>query len=597
MTATDVTRRRPVVRRVFAWLTSGLLTGFMTAGCSPTAETPAGTTPATPAADLVLRNGKIYTARADAPWAEAVAVRDGVLQAVDSNAIVSAYIDDATRVIDLDGALAIPGLIDGHSHPAWGGVMALYFCLFDPTDPPDAVRGALSECIEQAGDDVPVIRGGLWTPVFFENHGIDSPRDWLDALDTDKAIVLEDDSGHNSWLNSHALALVGIDESTPPPSGTVFEQDPETGRLTGMIFESAVVDDALPPWSTEQYRKGAEYAQANANQYGITAFEDASASRDELRAYHATDEASGLTLRVSACLLDDGFQKTPAQAFDINRLRSWRERYRTPRLLTSCVKIFLDGVPTSARTAAMLAPYTRDHGGTETSGLLHVPPDTLADVVSALDQAGFNVKIHAAGDRSVHVALNAIETARQRNGASGLTHELAHAGFVQPSDIPRFRALNVAADLSPYLWFPSPIIDDVNAATGPRGATYWPNRTLLESGAPLLAGSDWPSVAPDMNPWLGIESMITRRHPDGAHPGVAWPAQRLTLDEALQIFTAGGARYLGIHDVAGTLEPGKSADIAVLNQNIFRIEPEAISETRATMTLFEGKIVYQSDAP
>ncbi len=545
------------------------------------------------AADRILTGGRIYTMNPAQPWAEAVAVRDGRIVAVGAVDAVQALQSERTEVVDLAGRFVMPGLIDGHAHPAWGGVIDLYFCRFSAAAPPDEVVRTIEGCVAQADEETVWIQGGLWTPRFFEQYAIANPREWLDRISGDKAVALKDDSGHNYWVNSRALELLGIDESSEPPPGGVFAREAGGERLNGLLLETFdMLSRALPAWDVQHYEAGARYAQAQANRFGVTGFKDASASVPELAAYQRIDQDSGLTVHVAACLFDQGV----GGDIDVAALEALRDRYASTHLHTNFVKIFLDGVPTTARTAAMLTPYAPAHEGeAPVYGPLHLEPAALADAMVRLDAAGFVVKIHTAGDRSVHEGLNAIAAARAANGASNRRHELAHAGFIAEEDIPRFAELNAVADLSPYLWFPSAIIADVRTALGERGLHYWPNRDLLDSNAPVLAGSDWPSVAEDINPWVGMESLVTRAHPDAAHAGVAWPEQAITAPEALRIYTRDGAAALGMEAKTGSIEVGKSADLVVLDRNPMDVLPKEISETRVLLTLFEGNIVYQGE--
>jgi len=203
--------------------------------------------------------------------------------------------------------------------------------------------------------------------------------------------------------------------------------------------------------------------------------------------------------------------------------------------------------------------------------------------------------MHAAGDGAVRVALDAIEQVRKTNGASGLRHEIAHAGYIHPDDLPRFAELNVTADLSPYLWFPRPINESILDAIGERALDYWPIRDLLESGANVAAGSDWPSVAESVNPWPAIEALVTRRNPYTNGEEALWPEQAITLEQALKIFTLDGARAYRLEEQTGSIEPGKSADLIVLNQNLFEVPIESVSETTINKTFFEGRVVFTRD--
>jgi predicted amidohydrolase YtcJ len=243
----------------------------------------------------------------------------------------------------------------------------------------------------------------------------------------------------------------------------------------------------------------------------------------------------------------------------------------------------------------MLAPYEPHPDYPEDfRGHLHVGEATLCRDLLEFERRGFTVKLHTAGDHSVRAALDAIESAHRASGRSDLRHELAHAGFIDPADLPRFRELNAVADLSPYMWYPSPIMNSVRGALGKRADRYWPIRDLLESGAPLLAGSDWSAAVESMDPWIGIASMVTRRDPKGRSPGALWPEQAISLERELEIFVAGGARSLRRASQTGSIEIGKSADLIALDRNLFAIPPEQISETEVELTLFAGQIVHRA---
>jgi predicted amidohydrolase YtcJ len=284
---------------------------------------------------------------------------------------------------------------------------------------------------------------------------------------------------------------------------------------------------------------------------------------------------------------------------DIDGIVATRDKFRSTHLHTDFVKIFLDGVPTASRTALMLDDYIVDEEHPQpTRGLLMVEPDTLKGDLIALDKLGFTVKIHAAGDGSVRIALDALQAVREANGPSGLRHELAHAGFIDAQDLPRFAALGVTADLSPYIWYPSPVIDSVVGAIGKRGLDYFPVRDLLDSGANVLMGSDWPSVAKNLSPWHAIEALVTRRNPFEDTEETLWAEQAISLEQALAIATMGGAKAMRLEQLTGSIEVGKSADFIILDRNLFEVPITAISDTQVEQTWFEGQPVYtKGDQP
>lgn len=555
-----------------------------TVGCRrQTTQTPA---------DIVVKGGQIYTLDATKEWVEAVAITGGRYVYIGNDGGVDDFLGVETEVIDLAGKMAMPGINDAHVHPMDGAIKDLFECNFTFTADPQEIADTVTRCVAQ-NPDAEWIRGGQWGSNFFVDHDIESPRQWLDRVSGDKAVVLSDDSVHNAWLNSRALDLMGIDRDTPNPPGVEIVRNDLSGELTGLILEGYGYLRGLGPiLDSEEYKTAAQHVCATANKFGITGIKDASANAIQVGEFLKLDRRGEMTVHFASAL------ETPYGAretgLDLEELIQQRDSLKSNNVDTGFVKIFTDGVPTAARTAAMLADYTTENDEVvATAGYMHIDEGQLTRDLIALDAEGFTVKIHTAGDRSVRVALNAIAAARAENGASGLRHELAHAGYVNSTDITRFKTLDAVADLSPYLWYPSPIIESVIDAVGrPRGAQYWPIKSLLASGAPVSTGSDWPAAAADMNPWGAIEAMITRQNPAGDYPGSLWPEEAINLQQALQIFTLQNARALKIDDKSGSVELGKLADLIVLNQNLFKVPTSQIGDTQVLRTLFAGKTVY-----
>lgn len=547
-------------------------------------------------ADSIYTNARVYTLDPNLPWAEALAVRDGRIIAVGQSGEVLAHRGPDTRVNDLGGAMVLPGFIDAHVHPLKGGIKTLYECNFPFSATPRDIAAAVAGCVADNPDAL-WIRGGQWDSGFFDRFDVPSPRQLLDEVSGDKAVLLSDDSGHNAWLNSKALALLGITAETPDPGDGTILRLADSDEPNGLLLEGAAqaAEAQLPEWTLAQRLEGARESVRIANRFGITGMKSAMAPESVLEAFNALDARGELNAHMALSILTPYGSRE--SVLDYDDFVALRDAYRSADVDTRFIKIFMDGVPTASRTAAMLEPYTAESPGAErTRGPLHLSPEQLAMDLVEFDKRGFTVKIHTAGDRAVRVALDAIEAAREANGDSGLRHELAHAGYIAPVDIPRFAELGAVADLSPYLWSPSPIMDSVIGAVGPRGEHYFPIRDLLEARAPVLAGSDWPAAVETIDPWLGLEAMVTRRDPQGISEGTLWPEQAISLEQAIAIYTLDNARALRLDDQAGSLEVGKSADLVVLSDNLFDIPPEDISEVRVLRTVFQGETVYSGSA-
>ncbi len=544
-------------------------------------------------ADAVYINAMIYTMEQVNPTAEAVAIKDGRYIYVGDSSGSKVYIGDNTQVFDLGGKMLMPGINDAHIHPTLGGIKELYECNFAFTATPVQIANQLRQCISE-NPDTSWIVGGQWDSGFFGRFKLQSPRLFLDQVSIDKAIILSDDSTHNVWVNSKALELAGIDKSFTDPIGGEFVRDQISGEPNGIVLESAakLIYQSVPDWSPQQYQNAIKTVVKIGHQFGITGMKDAGSPIPGMAAYYKLDQNGELNLHIATSIrAPDGHRE---ELLDYDRIDQLRDEYKSTNVHTGFVKIFMDGVPTASHTAAMIAPYLTKQGEKPTNGSTHISEQLLAKDLVELDRRGYTVKIHTAGDRAVREVLNAIQTTRELNGQSGLRHELAHAGYVAENDIRRFAELGAVVDLSPYLWHPSPIVDSIIAAVGQaRGEKYWPINSYLKANAQVAAGSDWPAAVASMDPWIGIEAMITRRDPRTDQPESLWLEQAISLEQALRIFTIDGAKALRIDDRTGSVKVGKLADFIVLDQNIFNLAPEKISETQIEITVFSGDIVYR----
>jgi predicted amidohydrolase YtcJ len=534
-------------------------------------------------ADVILRGGAFYTPNG---WAQAAAIQDGVIIAVGSEADVAAWHAERTRTIDLQGAAVFPGLHDLHVHPSGAG-MTQFQCLFPQGSTREQIVAAVRACAEQRADGEWIV-GGQWDATSFGPEPID--RAVLDEAAPDNPVALTDISYHSLWANSAALEIAGITATTPDPPGGIIERD-AGGRATGVLRESAggLVRRHIPPATPEQAATALRWSLDVMLSHGITSFTDAMADEGTLQSYASLADQGLLKQRVTACMAWRRAAFGGSDAGTPNYV-DYRNLYARARLSPDCIKLALDGVPTDGHTAAMVEPY--ENAG-DNRGLLMMPADTLNALVTQLDALGFSVKMHAAGDLAVRTGLDAIEAARRANGFSGRLHEVSHNSFVQMSDIRRARDIAATFEMSPYIWFPNPIIPDIAQAVGAERMERWiPLKDALDAGALVVPGSDW-SVVPSVNPWIAIETLVTRQAPGGGGEPIG-ASQRITLEQAIDLFTVNAARQLGHRNRVGTIERGMLADLVVVDRNPFEIPITEVHRIGVVMTLVEGEIVYQA---
>lgn len=544
-------------------------------------------------ADVIVTNAVVRTMDPERPSATAFAVADGRILVVGSDDDVRATAGAGTRIIDLAGATVIPGLVDVHNHHLMAGEADLYQLAFAPTTTFDEVVEAVRGYSAGLAPDAWVI-GEAFGSLLIEDFSKSSARERLDEAAGGRPVALTDDSHHNRFASTRALELAGITADTPDPDQGHIVRDPDTGEPTGLLLESATIAlteavDAGLQRTPERYRDASRRALEILHSYGVTAFQDAAATVEIMGALRDLDEAGDLQAWVSSCMLSSGFLFANTPFGD--ELVARGEEFRTTHHRPDFVKVALDGVPPTY-TGAFLTPYleTPEHGH-EHCGVTTMEPAELEDWLLRTAARGLGAKIHCTGDASVRVALDAIEAVRAAGHREPKYH-IAHGQFVHPDDRPRFASLDVAADISPYLWFPGVIPDAIaNVRPAAEASRLQPNRDLLDLGVLVAGGSDWPvSVSP--NPWEGIQGLVTRADPLGRAPGTLWIEQAVTLEEALEIFTINGARAMGLDDVTGSLRAGKSADFAVLNQDPFAVPADRIVDTHAVETWFAGRRVH-----
>ncbi|WP_445527324.1 amidohydrolase [Streptomyces cyslabdanicus] len=544
---------------------------------------------------LVLHGGRVWTGDPRRPEATAVAVSGGRFTAVGTDAEVRRAVDRPSETFDLAGRTVVPGLQDAHIHPVWGALEALRCDLTGAAD----AEGCLSAVREYAAAHPgrPWILGGGWSMDCFPGGW--PTREPLDAVVPDRPVFLPNADHHSAWVNSAALERAGIDAATPDPPAGRIERD-AAGRPTGVLHESAMdlVARLLPPDTVEDQLAALSHAQTHLFRYGITGWQDAivgayGGAGDTLAAYRRADAEGLLRARVTGALWWDR-DRGLDQLDDLVARRGEPGR----RFRAGAVKVMQDGVLENG-TGALLEPYL-DSCGCATGNLGHsnVPAALLAEAVTRLDAAGFQVHFHAIGDRAVRECLDAVEAAAGTNGARERRHHIAHVQLVDDADIARFAALGVAANVQ-SLW--ATHHQQTDELTNPllgeaRAGRQYPFRRLLDSGARLAGGSDWPVTTAD--PWQAMHVAVHRTEPPGsAYAG--WPGadqpfvphERLELADILRAYTAGSAWVNGNDDEVGLLREGRAADLAVLDRDLFAPDTD-VAGTRAVLTLVAGEAVH-----
>ncbi len=543
-------------------------------------------------ADLVLSNGAVYAVDAARRWAQAVAVRDGRIVAVGTDADVRELVGPRTEVIDLRGRMVLPGFQDAHIHPPAAGVEMLQCELLD-LHGLEAYREAIRAYAE-SHPEVEWILGGGWAMDVFPG-GVPT-KDILDELVPDRPVYLPSRDGHSAWVNSAALKRAGITRETPDPPDGRIERD-ELGEPVGTLQEGAMrlVGDLAPEPTQEEWERGLLEAQRYLHSLGITAWQDAivGGSYPTLEAYLAVAGRGELTARVVGALWWDRYRGLE----QIPELLEARARAPVGRFSATSVKIMLDGVCENF-TAAVLEPYLDALGRpTDNRGICFVEPELLNEAVTRLDAEGFQVHFHALADRAVRVALDAIEAALRANGPSDHRHHLAHIQIVHPEDVPRFRRLNAVANAQPLWAAHESQMDDLTIPFlgEPRWRWQYPFGSLVRAGAVLAMGSDWGVSSP--NPLEEIHVAVSRVMPPEypytvENREVLLPEERLDLPTAIAAFTMGSAYVNHLDRETGSIEAGKLADLVVLDRNLFEQPVEELSQARVELTLVEGQRVF-----
>jgi hypothetical protein len=556
---------------------------FLVAACGGTPSQPAQPVQPANVADLIILNGKVHVADEKNTVAQAVAVKGNTILRVGTTNEIKALAGPSTRVIDARGGTVAPGFNDAHVHFIEGGLALKQADLAGLTALAE-VQAAIREfAAKQPAGAWIAGRGWLYTPF----PGGSPTAAQLDAVVPDRPAVMDCYDGHSIWVNSVVLKLAGITRATRDPVNGVIVRDPKTGEPTGHLKESAqgLIDGVLPPVTIEHRRAALRAAVTEANRLGVTSIQNAGTSLDDMALFDEAKQSGALSVR--AYLATDG--EPGLTEADVDKMDvAWKQYGDDPTMRTGIVKLFADGVIES-QTAAMLAPYV----GTGRAGTPNMTASEMNRIVAMFDKRGWQIQIHAIGDRAIRLSLDAFEAAAKANPAParGRRHRLEHVEAISAQDIARFGQHGVIASQQPM----HVALGDANQAvpSGPwpdaigpeRASRAWAWKSILQGGGRVAFGSDWP-VAP-LEPGQGIWLASTRVKADNAAD------QRLSIDDALAGYTRWAAYASFDEQRKGTLEPGKLADIVVLTSDITAAPIPTKSSVVVATTVFDGKVVFE----
>jgi hypothetical protein len=536
--------------------------------------------------DLIVVNGRVYTADRHETMAEAVAVQGNRILRVGSTREIQRLRQSHTIVVDARGRAVLPGFIDAHAHLLSGGLALGGIDLLEARSLSEIETAIRAWAAANPARAWVTGRGWYYAPF---TGGLPT-RQILDRLVPDRPAFLTSYDGHSGWANTRALRLAGITRRTPDPASGVIVRDPRTGEPTGALKETAValVRRVLPQPTRGEKLNALRAAMETAHRHGVTSVHDAGGTRGDLELFDELRRAGDLRLRVYAAIAADA-TTTPDELAAFEGLRA---KYPDdPLLKAGVIKLVADGVVESF-TAAMLQPYTTRP---QTRGEPRMDQPALTRLVSDLDRRGWQVMIHAIGDRAIRMALDAYEAAAANPPPErGRRHRVEHIETTDPADIPRFGRLGVIASMQPPHSLP-----DMNGIWSrnigtEREARAWVYGSIARGGGRLAFGSDWPVAA--MDPIVGLHAAVTRMTPAGEPPGGWIPSERLVLTRAIDAYTRDAA-WAGFDEQRkGSLERDMLADIVVLSRDIFAIEPGELAATEVALTIFDGRIVYDRSA-
>lgn len=535
----------------------------------------------TKTADLVIMGGKVATVDNDFSIAEAVAVQNNKIIFVGANQDVKKYISDKTKVIELNGELVLPGLIDSHGHLTGSGKALEHIDLVGTNSFQDVLD--LVKVRVKTAEQGEWIRGrgwdqNDWAIKEFPNHSA------LSDITPNNPVMLSRIDGHAILVNQKAMEIADIDRNTPnPDGGKIFHGS--NGKPTGIFLDNAevLITDYLPKYSSEKIRGIIQNAAKRCVEFGLTGMHDAGIPISRIDDYKYLIDNNKLPIRINAMLSDTVVSDMSGflQKYQV-------DSYGNDFLRVKSIKLYADGA-LGSRGAALLEPYSDDP---ENSGLLVTENSHMLEVCKAALESGFQVCTHAIGDKAIRTMLDIYAAALKENPIEDHRFRIEHSQIVNLADIPRYAELGIIPAMQPqHAVSDMPWTEDRIGSERVKGAYAF--RSFLDAGAIIPCGSDFPVEIP--NPLIGIHNAVTRQDENG-FPKDGWlPEQKMTIEEAIKGYTIWAAYAAFQEDILGSIEVGKYADFTILDKDILTIEPMEILDTKPIYTIIGGEIRFQAN--
>ena len=540
-------------------------------------------------ADTIITNAKIYTVEEGQPWAEATAIIDGRFVKVGDADTIAALKGPDTKVVDLGGRFAMPGMIDAHIHPLRSQLIENVDFSTSAAVPVTSEQfDAKIKTYAASVPDNPWIIGAAFSWRTFTETPLNSA--YLDAIVPDRPVVIEDETGHIAIANSKALQVAGVTNDTPDPVGGYFGRT-EDGAINGLLYETAMqeVFKHSPNYTEDDLYQAATDVMPRLSSMGITGIKVAQGDANWVNGLKRMDDEGLLKMQVSMTPYEVDFYRL----YSNEALFENPAQFETDHVRIDGVKLFADGVP-FGRTMLIKETYP----GTDYNGLPMTPPEKLRQKIVDYNARGIGVMVHSTGDRGTEIVLEGTKLSMQQNGVEkvrALRNHVAHNVIIDTADIDRMKYGNVVMEFSPSFWFPRPIIDAAEADLGPEMLqTVWRIGPILRSGVNVAIGSDWNQAQAD--PWTNLETLVTRRAPgDGPNGVLLGTDSHISLEQAIKAYTMGGAYAMFMEDEIGSIRPGKRANFIVLDRNLFDIPLNQIHGAVVNQTWFEGEMIYEGD--